>query len=287
MEYLLEVQQPGRLLFGKFFHRNPSPAGDDISHIFICDQGEIGGTHLLLPLFFQARQLLFDLPLPIAQLRSLLELLIAHRRLLLRAHSAQLLLDLLQIGGGGIATDADPRSSLVDKIDGLIGQKAIGDIAIRKFHRRFESFVGDLDLMMRLIAIAQPLQDGKTFLLVGLADNNRLKAPLQGGVFFNMLAVLIERRRTDALQLTAGQRRLEDIGGIDGPLGSPRPDDRMQLIDENHDVAGLTQLHHQLAQPLLEFAAVFCPCHHRGQLDCDQPFAAEDLGYIILDDPLG
>ena len=61
----------------------------------------------------------------------------------------------------------------------------------------------------------------------------------QGGVLFQVLAVLIERRGPDGLQFTAGQQRLQYRGGVDSPLRRARPYQGVQLVDEQDDVAAV------------------------------------------------
>jgi hypothetical protein len=53
----------------------------------------------------------------------------------------------------------------------------------------------------------------------------------------NVLAVLVQRRRTDGVQLSAGERRLDQVGGIGRPFRRSGSDDRMQFIDEQDDLA--------------------------------------------------
>ena len=72
-----------------------------------------------------------------------------------------------------------------------------------------------------------------------LLDHDRLEAPLEGGVALDVLAVLVERGRADALQLAARQRRLEDVGRVDRALGRAGADERVQLVDEQDAVAGV------------------------------------------------
>src|SRR5438552_17352139 len=109
---------------------------------------------------------------------------------------------------------------------------------------------------MGLVAVAQPAQDLNGVLDRGLVHLDLLEAALEGGVALEVLAVLVERRRADRLQLAAGERRLEDRGGVDRALGGARTDEVVQLVDEQADVAALADLLHDLLQPLLELAAV-------------------------------
>ena len=56
-----------------------------------------------------------------------------------------------------------------------------------------------------------------------LLDQGRLEAPLQRRVPLDVLAVLVQRRRADRLELAPSQRRLEDVRRVDGALGRARP----------------------------------------------------------------
>ena len=71
----------------------------------------------------------------------------------------------------------------------------------------------------------------------GSSTMHRLEAALERGVLLDVLAVLVERRRADGAQLAAGEHRLEQVGGVDRALGGARADDRVQLVEEQHDLA--------------------------------------------------
>ena len=90
---------------------------------------------------------------------------------------------------------------------------------------------------MRLEPRAQAAQDLQALLGRWLCDAHGLKAPLERRVLFNILAVLLKRRRADDLQLAAAERRLEDVRRVDRALGRARADDRVQLVDEEDDAA--------------------------------------------------
>ena len=75
---------------------------------------------------------------------------------------------------------------------------------------------------------------------VGSPTMHRLEAALERRVLLDVLAILVERRRADAAQLAAGQRRLEQVGGVDRALGGAGADQRVQLVDEQDDRARRT-----------------------------------------------
>ena len=119
-----------------------------------------------------------------------------------------------------------------------------------------------------------------------LLDHHRLEAPLEGGVALDVLAVLVERGRADALQLAARQRRLEDVGGVDRALGRARTDERVQLVDEQDRVAGVAHLFDDLLEALLELAAVLGAGHQRADVERQDALVGQRLGHVARDDAL-
>ncbi len=88
-----------------------------------------------------------------------------------------------------------------------------------------------------------------------------MEPALKRGVLLDVLAVFVERRGANGLQLTTGQLRLEDARGVDGTLGGTRTDQRVQLVDEQDDVAAGVDLLEHLLQAFLEVTAVAAACH--------------------------
>ena len=91
--------------------------------------------------------------------------------------------------------------------------------------------------MVRLVALLEAAQDRDRVLDRRLADEDRLEAPLERRVLLDVLAVLVERRRADAAQLAAREHRLQHVRGVHGALGRAGADDRVQLVDEEDDLA--------------------------------------------------
>ena len=52
-----------------------------------------------------------------------------------------------------------PRGGLVDEVDRLVGQEAVGDVAVREHRGGDERRVADPDAVMGLVALLQPAQD--------------------------------------------------------------------------------------------------------------------------------
>ena len=102
-----------------------------------------------------------------------------------------------------------------------------------------------------------------------------------------MLAIFIERSGPDTLHLATGKRRLEHVAGIERASGIARPNDGMQLVDEEDDLpfAALHFFHTRL-ETLFKFAAETGPGQHGPHVERNHPFAHQRLRHIVADDLL-
>ena len=247
-----------------------------------CSLDDLG-----LPLGAQRVDRLAGGRLGLAQRRGLLVLLGVDRRVLLLGDPLELLLRLAQGRRRGRMAEADARCGLVDEVDRLVRQVAVGDVADRQVGGGLDGVVGDRDLVVLLVALADAHQDLDRLLERRLLDHDRLEAALEGGVALDVLAVLVERRRADALQLAAGERRLEDVRGVDRALGRAGPDEGVQLVDEEDRVVRVAQLLDDLLEPLLELAAVLRAGDERADVEGQDALVEQRLGHVAGDDPVG
>ena len=77
----------------------------------------------------------------------------------------------------------------------------------------------DAHAMMHFVALFQAAQNRDRVFDIGFADENDLEAALEGGVFFDVLAVFVQRGGADGAQLSASQRGLEHVGSVDRAFG--------------------------------------------------------------------
>ena len=182
---------------------------------------------------------------------------------------------------------AHARCSLVHEVDRLVGEEAAGDVAVGKDCRGHEGGVADADAVVRLVALLETTEDGDRVDGGRLADEDRLETALQCRVLLDVLSVLVERRRADGAQLAAREHRLQHVRGVDRTLGSSRADDRVQLVDEDDQLAlGGRDLGEDGLQPLLELAAVLRAGEQRADVERPHALAFETLGHVASDDPL-
>src|SRR3990172_6259058 len=217
--------------------------------------------------------------------RALVVLAVDGRVLLLR-DALQLLLRRLELGRRGAGAKAHAAGRLVDEVDGLVGQVAVRDVADREVRRRLHRLVADADLVVFLVARANTEEDVDRLLERGLLDHHRLETTLERGIALDVLAVLVERGGPDALELAAGERRLQDVGGVDRALRSAGAHERVQLVDEEDRVVRAAKLLDDLLEALLELAAVLRAGHEGSDVERQHALVEEGFGHVAGDDPL-
>ena len=142
--------------------------------------------------------------------------------------------------------------------------------------------------MVDLVLLLQAAQDGDRVLHRWLGDEDGLEPARQGGVLLHVLAVLVEGRGADAVQLAPGQGGLEQVGGVHGALGLAGTDQGVHLVDEQDDRAlgGGHLVQHRL-EALLELAAVLRAGDQGTHVEGQELLVPEALGNVAVDDPLG
>ena len=138
---------------------------------------------------------------------------------------------------------------------------------------------------MHLVLLLQAAQDGDRVLHRRLGDEDRLEAPRERRVLLDVLAVLVERRRADAVELAARERRLQEVGGVHRAFRLARADQRVQLVDEEDDLAARRgDLRQDRLQPLLELAAIFRAGDERAHVERHQLLVLQALRHVAVDD---
>ncbi len=134
-------------------------------------------------------------------------------------------------------------------------------------HRLLNHLVRDGDTMVLFIITFQALQDRDCVFERRLLDDDRLEATFECRVFFDMLAVFVHRRRTDKMELTPRQRRLQHIGSIERALSGARSSKQVKLIDKHDDIFLAFELINDFFQTLLKLAPVFRAGNHGGEIE--------------------
>ncbi len=204
MQRILQAQQARGLILRELGNGNVRPGGDDLRDLLGAHLLLHGGTPRLPGLALRGHVGLLR-ALLVAQTRRAFKVLVRDGLFLFLFERRTPLLRLLHVRRGDVGPDAHARGRLVDQVDGLVRQVAIGDVAVGQLHRRLDGLVGDAHLVVRLVPVAQPLEDLHGLLAAGLAHGDGLEPAFQRRILLDVLAVLVQRRRADALDLSARQ----------------------------------------------------------------------------------
>ena len=197
-------------------------------------------------------------------------------------------LDLVDLGRHRVDLDTQPRGRLVDQVDRLVGEEAVGDVALRQRGCGDDRRVLDAHPVVHLVTLLEPAQDRDRVLDARLLHEHGLEAALECSVLLDVLSVLVERGRANGAQLSAREHRLQQVGGIHGALGGAGPDDRVQLVEEQDDATlAVRDLLQDRLQALLELAAVLGAGDQRANVERDHAPVPQRLGHVARHDPLG
>ncbi len=158
----------------------------------------------------------------------------------------------------GVQLHTNPRGGFVDQVNGLIGQLTISDIAGRELGCSNNRRIGNIHAVVHFVALFQAAKDRHGVLFGRLINQHLLEAALQSSVFLNVLAVLIKGGRPHAVQLAAGQGRLEHIACIHGTFGFACADHGVQLVNkQDHPAFFLGKLLEHRFQALFKLTTEF------------------------------
>src|SRR4029077_2784267 len=121
-----------------------------------------------------------------------------------------------------------------------------------------------------------------------LADHDGLEPALEGGIFFDVLAVLIDGGGAARAELAAGTQGLKGVAGVYGAFCRARADERVKFVDEQDDLAvrGLDLLENRL-QTVLELTAIFGARHEGPEIEGDDTLALQAFRNIACGYTLG
>ncbi len=187
----------------------------------------------------------------------------------------------------GVDLGPQAGGGLVDQIDGFVRQMPVGDITAGEGgsgnHRR----VGDAHAVVHLITLLEAAQDADGLFYGRLIHQNGLEAALQGGVFFHMLAVFVNGRGADHMQLTARQHGLEHVAGIHGAFGGAGSHHSVHFIHKEDDrPGGFGDLFENGLEALFELAAILGAGYQGAHIELHQAFAFQAFWNIAVDHAL-
>ena len=191
-----------------------------------------------------------------------------------------------RLGPGG-QLGAQRRGRLVDEVDGLVGQVAVGQVAPGQAHRGVNRRVGDAHAVVELERRYQAAQDRRGQRGLRLVDGDQLEASAEAGVALDAPSVLGDRGRADAAQVAARQGGLQEIRRVAAARFAAGADQHVDLVDEQDHAPAPRDLLEQALDALLQLAAVASAGQQAPHVERAHRVVGQVLGHVSGGDALG
>ena len=214
LQHTIHGSQPHALRLVDLLHGNSSHERHHIGHILCHRQPLL--VVIVDPALVELLQLLVQLRLAVAVAGCQLKVLIPHGVLLLGLYVLEFLLQVENLGRHTGMTQVHTRANLVERVDGLVGEEAVGGITLCQFDTSVDGLITIFHMVVVLVSAFDVTQNLQGLLCRCGFHQHLLEAAFQGTVLLYGVAVFIKCRRPDALYRAARQGGLHDIGGVHG-----------------------------------------------------------------------
>ena len=158
---------------------------------------------------------------------------------------------------------------------------------MREGGRRDDRRIGDLHMVVQFIALLETSQNSYGVFDTRLLDEHLLETAFESRILLDVLSVLIQSSRADAVQLATSQGWLQHVARVHGTIGLAGPHHGVQLINEEDHIALLLgQFTQHRLEPLFKFTTVFGARHQRTHIEGEHPLVLQPLGNLAIDDAL-
>jgi len=177
--------------------------------------------------------------------------------------------------------DAQAGGRFVNQVNGFIREKTAGYVTVAQRCRCDESGVLNTHAVVHFVLFLDAAQYGDGAFDVRLPHEHRLKPAFECGVFLDVFAVFVKSGRSDAMQLAPRKGGFQHVRGVYGALGGARADERVQLVDKEHDLAlAFLDFPEHCLHPVLEFASELRPGDKGANVQCGDLFVLEVFGNV-------
>ena len=193
----------------------------------------------------------------------------------------------VEVCGHRIELGLDSCARFVHEVDCLVGELSASDVSVAEVCRLHKRAVLDVHAVERFETLLKSAQNRDTRFHIWLGNVDALESAFECGVFFDVLAVLVESRRAHAAQFAACEHGLEHIRSVHRTFAFARADNRVQLVDEQNDFAlRLFDLVEDGFEPFLELAPVLCARNQRAHIEGEDNLVFQTFGNVAADDSL-
>ena len=181
----------------------------------------------------------------------------------------------------------DARCRFINQVNGFIRKETIGNVAGGKFCRCHDCRVSNFDAVVNFILFLQTAQNSNRVFDARFVDDHFLETAFQSRIFFDVLSVFVQGRRTDHMQFAARKSGLEHVAGIHCTFCLTGADHCMDFVNKQNDTAFFgNHFFQQCFQTFFEFAAVFSTGNESGHIEAQDAFVAQRVRHFAVHNTL-
>ena len=286
LQVIVHAGEASRLLLSNALHGNARHHTDDVAYV-INGHGHPLVFAVLLPLELGLFELVIQRSLRIPQASGFFIALRTNHPDFFLFDVFNLLFNLNDFIGDIDVVQMDAGTHLVHGIDRLVGQVPIGDVPRGEVHASVNGFRRVGHAVVFLVLVLDVVQDLNGFIDGCGLDQHLLEAALKGSVLFNVLAVFVQGGSSDALDLAAGECRLEHVGSIEGAACSTSTNNGVNLVNEQDHVGRLLQFVHHGLHTFFKLPAVLCSSDEGCDVERYDAFVEQDAAHFLFDNAQG
>ena len=163
----------------------------------------------------------------------------------------------------------------------------VSDIPVTQLSCGDDCGIRDINPMMNLVAFLQTAQDRNGIIDSRLINQHLLKTPFQRRILFDVVAIFIQSRSTNAVQFTPGQSGLQHVPCIHGAFRLTSTNHRVDLVNEKDNLAFLlSQFIQYCFEALFELTAKLCSSNERPHIKCQDLLVLQTLRHFSINDSL-
>ena len=158
------------------------------------------------------------------------------------------------------------RAGFIQKVNRFVGKIAVCNITLTQRYGITAHLLGDGNTVKVFIIMSDAFDDFNAVFNGGFFHGNRLKPAFESGIFFDMFAVFIKRRRPDNLDFPAGQCRFQNIGSIHAALRISGSDNSVDFVNHQNNIALAAYLFNETFHAAFKLAAELRTGNQRRQV---------------------
>ena len=178
-------------------------------------------------------------------------------------------------------------SSLIDKVNSLVGEETVGNITLRKLYGCNNRLITDTHLVVIFISFLQSTENCYCAFLIRFIDHYFLEPALKCLILLEVFLIFIESSCTDAAKLATCKCRFQNICSVHSAFTLTCTHKGVDFIDKEDNLAiRLYYLINDSLESLLKFALILGTCNKSSHIEREHLLALQVLRNITTHNAL-